>query len=201
MSDRAASTRLAGRIVYLHGFRSSPQSFKARMIAARLAELGLAERFVCPQLPPSPAAALALVEERIAPGPDDVLVGSSLGGFYATCLVERGSCRAVLLNPAVHPARDLRGYVGPQTMYHGGEPFVFEARYIDELAAMAPRGISDPGRYFLIAAKGDELLDWREMVAAYPGVRTRLVEGSDHGLSDFATHLPEVLEFAGIRPA
>jgi predicted esterase YcpF (UPF0227 family) len=189
----------AGRIIYLHGFRSSPQSFKARMIGARLRELGLADRFVCPQLPVSPAAALALVEQTIAPGADDVLVGSSLGGFYATCLVERGNCRAVLLNPAVHPARDLRSYVGPQTTYYGHEPFVFEAAYIDELAAMAPAGIADPGRYFLVAAKGDELLDWREMIAAYPGVRTRLIEGGDHGLSDFADHLPAVLEFAGIR--
>lgn len=188
-----------GRIVYLHGFRSSPQSFKARMIGERLAALGLGERFVCPQLPVSPAAALALVEDSIRPGADDVLVGSSLGGFYATCLVERGACRAVLLNPAVHPARDLRSYVGPQTMYYGGAPFVFEAAHVDELAAMAPAGIADPGKYFLVAAKGDELLDWREMVAAYPGVRTRLIEGSDHGLSDFASYLPEVLEFAGIR--
>lgn len=194
-----AARGLAGRIIYLHGFRSSPESFKARMIGERLAELGLAERFACPQLPASPAAALALVQDTLGPGADDVLVGSSLGGFYATCLAELGPCRAVLLNPAVHPARDLRGHVGAQTMYYGGAPFVFEAGYIDELAAMAPAGIADPRKYFLVAAKGDELLDWREMLAAYPGVRTRLIEGSDHGLSDFATYLPEVLEFAGVR--
>ncbi|MFA7506024.1 MAG: YqiA/YcfP family alpha/beta fold hydrolase, partial [Burkholderiaceae bacterium] len=165
-----------GRIVYLHGFRSSPASFKARMIGERLVELGQGERFVCPQLPASPAAALALVLGEIAPGPDDVLIGSSLGGFYATCVAERRACRAVLLNPAMHPARDLRGHVGEQTMYHDNEPFVFEARYIDEFAAMAPAGIADPSRYFLVAAKGDELLDWREMVAAFPGARTRLIE-------------------------
>ena len=188
-----------GRIIYLHGFRSSPLSFKARMIDERLGELGLGARFACPQLPASPARALALVLDEIAPGPGDVLVGSSLGGFYARCVVERSACRAVLLNPAVHPARDLRAYVGDQTMYHDGAPFVFESVYIDELAAMAPAGIADPARYFLIAAKGDELLDWREMVAAFPGVRARLIEGSDHGLSDFASYLPEVLEFAGIR--
>lgn len=190
-----------GRIIYLHGFRSSPASFKARMIGARLGELGLGARFACPQLPVSPAAALALVIDEIAPAADDVLIGSSLGGFYATCVVERTGCRAVLLNPAVHPARDLRGHVGAQTTYHGGEPFVFEAAFIDELAAMAPAAIADPAKYFLVAAKGDELLDWREMLAAYPGARTRLIEGSDHGLSDFASYLPEVLEFAGIQGA
>lgn len=190
-----------GRIIYLHGFRSSPASFKARMIGARLEELGLGARFACPQLPASPAAALALVIDQLAPTPGDVLVGSSLGGFYASCVVERTGCRAALLNPATHPARDLRGHVGPQSGYHDGEPFVFEPAFIDELAAMAPTGIADPAKYFLLAAKGDELLDWREMLAAFPGVRTRLIEGSDHGLSDFATWLPEVLEFAGIEGA
>lgn len=189
----------AGRIIYLHGFRSSPASFKARLIAARLDELGQGARFACPQLPPSPADALALVLEQLVPRPADVLVGSSLGGFYAWCAVERTGCRAVLLNPAVQPARDLRGQVGSQLAYHDNTPFVFKAAYVDELAAMAPAGVTDPGRYFLVAATGDEVLDWREMLATFPGVRQRVIAGSDHGLSDFAHYLPEVLEFAGVR--
>lgn len=192
---------LARRLVYLHGFRSSPASFKARLMAQRLDELGLGDRLACPQLPASPAQAVALVLDDIAPGPDDVVVGSSLGGFYAVCVAERTGCRAVLLNPAVHPARDLRSQVGAQRMYHSDEPFVFEASFVDELAALEWTRISRPERYFLVAAKGDEVLDWREMVAALPGVRTRLVEGSDHGLSDFDRWLPEVLAFAGMTPA
>jgi predicted esterase YcpF (UPF0227 family) len=187
------------RLVYLHGFRSSPQSFKARMLAARLADMGLASRFRCPQLPPSPAAAVALVLREIAPQPADTLVGSSLGGYYATWLAERCGCRAVLLNPAVAPARDLAGRVGVQRMYHSDDEFAFEPSYLAELASLEVAVPSDPQRYLLIAAKGDELLDWREMVARFPRVATVLLEGGDHGLSDFAVLIDRVLAFAGLH--
>lgn len=192
--DRVASPRL----IYLHGFRSSPQSFKARLLAARLAGRGLGARFACPQLPASPAAAVDLVLRELAPGPADTLVGSSLGGYYATWLAERCGCRAVLLNPAIFPARDLAAHTGAQRMYHSDDEFVFEPRYLDELARLEVAAPSRPERYLLIAARGDELLDWREMVAKYRGVPTVLLEGGDHGLSDFAGLVGRVLDFAGL---
>ena len=186
------------RLVYLHGFRSSPKSFKAGLLADRMAQLGRAADFVCPQLPPSPLEAIALVRESVAPAAEDTLVGSSLGGLYATWLAEGLGCRAVLLNPATHPSRDLRGYTGPQTMYHSDERFDFRPEYVDEMRALEVGLITFPQRYLLIAAKGDELLDWREMVAHYPGARQKVLEGSDHGLSDFADYVDEVLAFAGL---
>ncbi|MBW7924371.1 MAG: UDP-N-acetylmuramate:L-alanyl-gamma-D-glutamyl-meso-diaminopimelate ligase [Burkholderiaceae bacterium] len=194
---RPPAARTAGRLVYLHGFRSSPQSFKARILDERLRALGLAERFVCPQLPPSPAEAVALVEREIAPGPDDTLVGSSLGGYYATWLAERSGARAVLLNPAIDPARDLAPYVGELRGYHDDRPFRFEARHLDELRALHAGELRDPARWLLVAAKGDEVLDWREMLARYPGARAILLEGGDHGLTDFDSLADEVLGFAG----
>ena len=186
------------RVIYLHGFRSSPQSFKARLIALRMAGLGRGADFVCPQLPVSPLAAVAMVRGEIAPSAEDTLVGSSLGGLYATWLAERLGCRAVLLNPAVQPARDLRGYDGPRTMYHSDAPFDFRPEFVDEMRSLETSMITFPRRYFLIAAKGDELLDWREMVAHYPGARHKVLEGSDHGMSDFEHYLDEVLAFAGV---
>ena len=192
------ATAARPRLVYLHGFRSSPQSFKARLLADRMAERGLASRFVCPQLPASPAAAIERVLRDIAPQAADTLVGSSLGGYYATWLAERCGCRAVLLNPAIFPARDLAAHTGAQRMYHSDDEFVFEPRYLDELARLQVDAPTRPQRYLLVAAKGDELLDWREMVARYPGAPTILLEGGDHGLSDFDTLAGRVLEFAGM---
>lgn len=187
-----------GRIIYLHGFRSSPLSFKGRMMGERLAALGLSARYAAPTLPPSPAEAIAQVLRDLAPGPDDALVGSSLGGFYAIHLAERLGCRAVLLNPAVQAPRDLASQVGPQTGYHDGAPFEFLPAYIDELAALAVPAITRPERYFLVAAKGDEVLDWREMVDFCAGAHQKVLAGSDHGLSDFVDHLDEVLVFCGV---
>lgn len=201
-------TARAPLVLYAHGFRSSPQSFKARLIADRMAALGLAHRFVCPQLPESPTAAAALLERCAADAraadaaPSDVarvaLIGSSLGGFYATCIAERLGCRAVLLNPATDPATKLAGQVGTHAPWHGGESFEFRAAYLDELRALDVAAITRPERYLLVAATGDELLDWREMVACYPGAHHRIVQGSDHGLSDFAAYLDEVLAFCGV---
>jgi len=197
----ALAARATGRLVYLHGFRSSPQSFKARILDERLRALGHGERFVCPQLPPSPAEAIELVEREIAPGPADTLVGSSLGGYYATWLAERSGARAVLLNPAIDPARDLAPCVGELRGYHDDRPFRFEARHLDELRALRGGALREPGRYLLVAAKGDEVLDWREMIARYSGVRTILLEGGDHGLTDFDALAGEVLGFAGFDAA
>jgi predicted esterase YcpF (UPF0227 family) len=188
-------------LIYLHGFRSSPSSFKARLLAQRLAVMGRSQDFACPQLPVSPRAAIDLVERSHRLGPNDTLIGSSLGGCYATHLAERHGCRAVLLNPSTRPAASLAQYLGGQTMYHDpSQTFELLPQHLDELAAIQVDAITLAQRYLLLAATGDELLDWREMVAFYPGARQIVIEGSDHGLSDFATWLDEVLAFAGILP-
>lgn len=185
-------------LLYLHGFRSSPASFKARVMAGWLAAQRPEVHWWCPQLPPSPAAAWSLIEQGIAGWPrhDMAVVGSSLGGFYATAAAEASGCRAMLLNPAVDPARDLAAQIGEQTQFHDPDQrFFFRPGYIAELQALTAPAITRPERYGAVIAKGDELLDWREMTARYAGARIRLLEGSDHGLSDFEDHLPFVLEF------
>jgi predicted esterase YcpF (UPF0227 family) len=185
-------------LLYLHGFRSSPRSTKARLMAARVAREHPGLQWWCPQLPPSPREAIDMVMKGIADWPRKsmAVVGSSLGGFYATCVAEETGCRAVLLNPAVDPARDLAGHIGEQTAWHDPEQhFWFAPEFVDELRALERGPVAHPERYFAVIAKGDEVLDWREMTGRYPGVRTRLLEGGDHALSDFDAHLEEILAF------
>lgn len=204
MTAALAGRRGPAQLLYLHGFRSSPRSFKAEMLRQWLAHRRPDVAWWCPQLPPSPAAAMALVEARTAAWPAEsfAVLGSSLGGFYATCVAERRGCRAVVMNPAVDPARDLAAFVGEQTAYHDpGERFVFEPRFLDELRTLAPPAITRPERYLAVIAKGDELLDWREMAARYAGCQQRLIEGSDHALSDFAQHLGAIVDFLRLGPA
>lgn len=190
-------------LLYLHGFRSSPRSAKAQTMARWLAEHRPDVQFWCPQLPPSPRQAMDEVMAGIAAWPvaGMAVVGSSLGGFYATVVAERTGCRAVVLNPAVDPARDLARHIGEQTAWHDPqERFFFRPEFVDELRAMAPAAITRPERYAAVIAKGDELLDWREMQARYAGAQVRLLDGSDHGLGDFDDHLPFVLHFLQLNP-
>jgi predicted esterase YcpF (UPF0227 family) len=190
-------------ILYLHGFRSSPSSMKARLMAERMAQLGRSGEFICPQLPASPKLAMELALSLIEgiPAQELAIVGSSLGGYYATWLAERIGCRAVLLNPAIVPLQDLDKHVGVTTQFHSDEPFEFKREYIDELRDLAVDPITQPGRYFLIAATGDEVLDYRDMVAHYAGARQIVIDGSDHGISEFADYLAPVLEFCGVGAA
>ena len=187
-------------LLYLHGFRSSPQSMKARMTAAWVAQHRPDVDWWCPQLPPSPAVALAMLTDRLATWPEaqSAVIGSSLGGFYATAIAERFGLRAVLLNPAVHPARDLEKHIGETTAWHSDERFFFRREFIAELQAIAPAALTDPARYFAVIAKGDEVLSWVEMSERCTGCQIKLLEGGDHALSDYATHLPDVIRFLGL---
>ena len=185
-------------LLYLHGFRSSPQSTKARKVAARVQAQHPGVSWWCPQLPPSPRHAMDLVMQGIAGWPRDrmVVIGSSLGGFYASWVAQQTGCPAVLLNPAVYPARDLAQYIGEQTSWHDPEDhFFFQPEFIAELRALDARPLRQPQRTFAVIAKGDEVLDWREMAGRYAGARIKLLEGSDHALSDFDEHIDEVFAF------
>ena len=157
----------------------------------------------CPQLPPSPREAIELLARGVSDWPvgRTVIVGSSLGGFYATVMAERLRCKAGLLNPAVDPARDLKRHIGETKAWHSEERFFFLPAYVDQLRDMTPARLAHPSRYFAVIATGDEVLDWREMSGRYRGAHLRIVEGSDHALSDFDTHLPHLLHFLGLARA
>ncbi len=187
-------------ILYLHGFRSSPNSRKALQLKAALQARNLGDEFVCPQLPASPRAAAELIAATAAldaPG-RLTLIGSSLGGYYATWLAERLGCRAVLLNPAIRPYDDLRAHLGRQPVYFSEATIDMRPEYLDELLALDTPRITQPERYFLVAATGDEVIDWRSMVEKYRHARQRVIDGSDHQITDFARYIDEVLAFCGV---
>jgi predicted esterase YcpF (UPF0227 family) len=187
-------------LVYLHGFNSAPQSHKAQVLRRYLEERGLGARFACPKLPHRPFEAIGLAEREIALCPPGTvtLVGSSLGGFYATHLAEKHGLRAVLLNPAVTPQLDLESYLGTQRNLYTGEAYELTREHIAEWRALDTPTIR-PERYLLIVETGDEVLDHRVAVRKYAGARQIVVEGGAHTLKSFTDHLPAILEFAGAQ--
>ncbi len=188
-------------LLYLHGFRSSPLSTKARLVAHAVAAHHPGVTFWCPQLPPSPKQAVQHVLAGVLdwPGARMAVIGSSLGGYYASRVALEKGCTSVLLNPAVNPARDLARFIGEQTTWHNPEAhFFFREEYIAELRALDVQGQPPGGPELLIAARGDEVLDWREMLARYPQAESVVLEGGDHALSDFPAHLDKVLGFCDL---
>lgn len=198
-------------VLYLHGFRSSPLSAKARYLSAWFAQHQPHIEWCCPQLPASPQAAARLIQDLVQNWPHDsmAVMGSSLGGFYATWLAAQLVCKAVLLNPAVDPARDLASYIGEHTVWQNTQDrLFFHTAYIDELKTLyvgeglawqaSAAGVPDATDMLAVIATGDEVLDWQEMNARYALVKRHIIQGSDHGLSDFEHHWPGVRRFLGI---
>jgi predicted esterase YcpF (UPF0227 family) len=185
-------------ILYLHGFTSGPQSNKARALGARMAERGLAPAFVCPQLPASPAEAARFIESIAAGKPIRAVVGSSLGGYYATWLAEKFGLRAVLINPAVVAHVQLERYIGPQQWLYTGESFEFTRRHIDELRVLEVPALSKPENFWRLAEEGDETLDYRHAVARYTGARQTVLPGGDHSFTRWDDYLDRVIDF-GMR--
>lgn len=183
-------------IVYLHGFNSSPQSHKARLFARYMAERGLADEYVCPELPPRADAAIGIVRDLVEGKKDVCYLGSSLGGFYATYMVETHGGKAVLINPAIDPHVGLRAYLGAQKNLYTGEAYELTQAHLQEWARLYVPSIS-PERYLLLVETGDEVLDYRRAVERYAGAQQVVVQGGDHTLQSFPQHLPRILEFAG----
>ncbi len=183
-------------ILYLHGFRSSPQSTKARQLKQHMEAAGRGGEYCCPQLPISPFAAIELAEGiiRSAAGPV-TLVGSSLGGYYATWLMEchwQRIRQVVLVNPAVTARLDLEGFVGTQTNWHNGETFEFTRRHVAELKALEVPLVRHQEKYWLLVEQGDEVLDYRLAVAKYHGARQTVLDGGDHSFTRWADYLDQI---------
>jgi predicted esterase YcpF (UPF0227 family) len=191
----------APTIVYLHGFRSSPASSKARELRDSVAALPGASRpaLHVPELQDRPAVAMAHILE-LARDVDPArlaFVGSSLGGFYATYAAEQRGARAVLVNPAVRPYDDLAAYRGWQENLYTGERFEVLDEHFDELRALAVPRITRPSRYLLLAQAGDEVLDYRQALRFYAGAFQHVEGGGDHAFAGFARMLPLILRFCG----
>jgi predicted esterase YcpF (UPF0227 family) len=193
-------------IVYLHGFNSGTASVKAQQLGRAITALEPRSRpaYFVPQLHHRPAVAMremmTWVENAISHSGETrlTLVGSSLGGFYATFLAEHYGAKAVLINPAIRPAKSLASYLGPQRNPVSGETYELTREHLAELEALNVIRVTEPQRYFLLVQSGDELLDWREAVAFYGGAWQSVQGGGDHAFQHFETQIAPILRFSGI---
>jgi predicted esterase YcpF (UPF0227 family) len=184
-------------LLYLHGFNSSPQSRKA-METEQWMQLNAPQiQFFCPQLSPYASEVMdtlkPLVEAYI---PEPVyLLGSSMGGFFATCLAEQYNLPAVLINPAVNPSSGLHSWLGENSNFMTGERWIFKPKHIEQYSDLDPKYIKRQQNYKLLLQTGDEVLDYRHAQKRYEGCAIETEVGGDHSFVDYQRHIPAILKF------
>ena len=189
---------MSASILYIHGFNSAPASTKASQLMGVMDSLGLAGQLRVPALHHHPREAIGQLQQAIAELGRPLLVGSSLGGYYATHLAELHGLKALLVNPAVSPHRMFDGYLGTQQNLYTGQTWELTHDHITALAELEVPAPQDPQRYQVWLQTGDETLDYRLAQQYYRACALRIQAGGDHGFQGFAGQMPALLSFAGI---
>jgi len=189
------------KLLYLHGFNSSPQSHKAQLVSQYLAEKNCSDLLICPQVPEVPGAARSFLEDLVEQALTDSelsYVGSSLGGYYATYLAEKYGGSAVLINPSVKPYETLKAHLGDNKFYFDDGCWEFNESHIQQLKDMDVAELTQPQRYLVLLQTGDETLDYREAETRYKDSRCIIEQGGDHSFVGLERHLAEIMAFSAI---
>lgn len=185
-------------ILYIHGFNSSPASEKAQQFQSFCQQQGNVNVAI-PELSHDPEQALCQLQVLIenAAGKIHLLVGSSLGGYYATWLSEKYNCRAALVNPAVSPVKNLgEEFLGTQKNYYSGIEYEFTREYALFLDTLDINPVTSPENFLLLVQTGDEVLDYHLAVDRYQGSIQILQEGGSHRFEEFDSMFAPMMEFA-----
>ncbi len=188
-------------ILYLHGFLSSPQSSKARQTRVKCEQLGLAGQLLIPSMYQGPQQTILQLEQLISSVPKHRLgvIGSSLGGFYATWLAEKYDIPAVLINPAVRPDELLDTYLGEHRNYYSDHMHLVTRKHLSELRGLYRPCIRHSENFLVLLQKGDQVLDYQQAVSRFGRTRCIIHDGGDHSYQNYAAELPNIIAFLQSR--
>ena len=175
-------------IIYIHGFASCAKSNKTKVLKDYFKDVTAID------LPPSPLKSIELLSKYAKPG--NLLIGSSLGGYYAIHLAEKYGLKAVLINPSLKPYKTLKAYVGIQYRYCDNEPFEWKKKYLKELKRL--KAPVKRGKYLVLLQTGDEILNYKKTLKKFknrPNAKVIVEYGGNHRFENLDEYLSMIEKF------
>ena len=177
------------KILYLHGFASCGDGNKTKDLKNYFGE----ENILSPDLPPCTFDAISTIEKFLSSENIDLLIGSSLGGFYATYLAEKYQLKAILLNPSTQPWHTLVSYVGWQKCFCDDEMFEFKLAYIEQLKTLEV--VPEKGTYLVLLQSEDEVLDYTKAQSLYNKHKVIVEHGGNHRFENINEYMSMIEKF------
>lgn len=180
-------------IIYIHGFGSSGEGSKAKILRELLDEEG----FIAPSLSYVPELAIKTLKELIesySKYEKVYLMGSSLGGYYAIYLADYFNIPAVLINPSVSPTRTLEKVLGQQSNYYDESKFEWNREHLKMLEQYNVNRVK-PELYLLLTQKGDETLNYVDAVQKLQGCEKVIEDGGSHSFDGIQRYIQNIENF------
>ncbi len=180
-------------ILFIHGFGSSGEAFKAKLVKEYFKKEGV----LAPSLSYVPDLAIKTLKEMIevlGKREKIKLMGSSLGGYYTLYLAEIFNLKAVLINPAVNANKTLKKAIPQGITYFDESHFEWNENHVKMLDKyeISP---SNQSNLLLMLQKGDEVLDYKEALDKLPLAELIIEEGGNHHFDGFAKYLEDIEKF------
>lgn len=185
------------KIIYLHGFASSANSTKALQLKKYILENYSKTEIIIPDIENNIVDAVQQIDKLIEEFSPSALIGSSLGGFYATYFSEQYNLKCVGINPAVIPPAEMSEYLGENKNYSTGEKFLINQEQLDLLDRMGReiKVIKCPRNFMILLQSHDEKLDYRVASNFYRGAVLDVTFGGNHSFENLETHFSKIKIF------
>ena len=185
------------KIIYLHGFASSANSTKALQLKKYILENYSKTEIIIPDIENNIVDAVQQIDKLIEEFSPSALIGSSLGGFYATYFSEQYNLKCVGINPAVIPPAEMSEYLGENKNYSTGEKFLINQEQLDLLDRMGReiKVIKCPRNFMILLQSYDEKLDYRVATNFYRGAVLDVTFGGNHSFENLETHFSKIKIF------
>jgi predicted esterase YcpF (UPF0227 family) len=184
------------KIIYLHGFNSSSESKKSKIFDSYLEKEKLIN-LESPDLDTSPNKAISQIEKIFKESSNRIcLVGSSLGGLYATYLADKYDLKSVTINPVVrNHISGMKDLVGSHRNFHTDEEYEFSMQDYLDLQKLGLKQLKEPLNHFCLIKMSDEVLDHNRTIEYFSKSYILTEKGGNHSYDDFFEKIPLILDF------